>query len=989
MSEGVISTIPKDADVIKDMFRSIPMKQIEIIMQSGNAMNVLTDLCQFGNLQLVDLNASVPLADRPNIAQIRRCSDIERRLESIRQAIHESGIPAPEPITPASVLLEHIADASEEAEQQLSVTKAHITNMEEQLYQFTATEAVLRGAVRFFSETSSSAGEKKQVDSIMSLEALDESPTTSLDRSAFQDGILSSSSAPVTSHALGDICGVIREDQLSFLKRLIFRQTKGNAYVRTAHLVKWYKAKDDPDFDPEADENIDYKHSVVCIFYSGAKSAAIITHVCEGLGMDIVEFPHDEEQRRTILEDISEKRRTITDVLNISIATRKRALNEYGRFFDAWMRAVQAERTVLSALDKCTHVEGGKCVRLLAWVAEEAIDDVKRSVDESCFRHGAETQPIISPVVADEKAVRPTYIRAPGWLGGFQGVSDAYGVCTYGEINPALMYPWSFPALFGIMFGDTGHTLDAYGVCTYGEINPALMYPWSFPALFGIMFGDTGHTLFLLVISLMMIFNEKKLAGKPGGLGDIMDMLFAGRYIMLLIAIFGFFMGLCYGEFLGLGFNFFGTGYTKSTCTDAGVCSYDFHGPPVFGMDYAWHWADNSMTFLNSYKMKLSIIVGVAQMSLGFVYNFANKIHLKDWADVILVCIPEVIFFYSLFGYLSFLIIFKWLKDWGDQVERAPSITTTLINIFLQPGVIDQTDGVLPMYDPKIQAIVQLIILFLILFSFFFLMFAKTFYMCYQRRQKKKPTSHSPASRGEYATIPDYSRSPSEEEMASPVKVDIQNVGEKLKEAGVGEEAEETEELSMGEEVIQQVIHCIEFALSCVSHTASYLRLWALSLAHSQLAAVFYEMFWSSGAEETEELSMGEEVIQQVIHCIEFALSCVSHTASYLRLWALSLAHSQLAEVFYEMFWSSGVEGSIFMNIIGYPIWMVASIAVVVCMEGLSSFLHDLRLHWVEWQSKFFEADGFEFAPDKFQAPKSLKFSISLHEQMKTENLDD
>eukprot|EP00764_Aduncisulcus_paluster_P005232 gnl/Carplike_NY0171/1879_a2548_700.p1 GENE.gnl/Carplike_NY0171/1879_a2548_700~~gnl/Carplike_NY0171/1879_a2548_700.p1 ORF type:complete len:895 (+),score=280.88 gnl/Carplike_NY0171/1879_a2548_700:12-2696(+) len=894
MSEGVISTIPKDADVIKDMFRSIPMKQIEIIMQSGNAMNVLTDLCQFGNLQLVDLNASVPLADRPNIAQIRRCSDIERRLESIRQAIHESGIPAPEPITPASVLLEHIADASEEAEQQLSVTKAHITNMEEQLYQFTATEAVLRGAVRFFSETSSSAGEKKQVDSIMSLEALDESPTTSLDRSAFQDGILSSSSAPVTSHALGDICGVIREDQLSFLKRLIFRQTKGNAYVRTAHLVKWYKAKDDPDFDPEADENIDYKHSVVCIFYSGAKSAAIITHVCEGLGMDIVEFPHDEEQRRTILEDISEKRRTITDVLNISIATRKRALNEYGRFFDAWMRAVQAERTVLSALDKCTHVEGGKCVRLLAWVAEEAIDDVKRSVDESCFRHGAETQPIISPVVADEKAVRPTYIRAPGWLGGFQGVSDAYGVCTYGEINPALMYPWSFPALFGIMF------------------------------------GDTGHTLFLLVISLMMIFNEKKLAGKPGGLGDIMDMLFAGRYIMLLIAIFGFFMGLCYGEFLGLGFNFFGTGYTKSTCTDAGVCSYDFHGPPVFGMDYAWHWADNSMTFLNSYKMKLSIIVGVAQMSLGFVYNFANKIHLKDWADVILVCIPEVIFFYSLFGYLSFLIIFKWLKDWGDQVERAPSITTTLINIFLQPGVIDQTDGVLPMYDPKIQAIVQLIILFLILFSFFFLMFAKTFYMCYQRRQKKKPTSHSPASRGEYATIPDYSRSPSEEEMASPVKVDIQNVGEKLKEAGVGEEAE-----------------------------------------------------------ETEELSMGEEVIQQVIHCIEFALSCVSHTASYLRLWALSLAHSQLAEVFYEMFWSSGVEGSIFMNIIGYPIWMVASIAVVVCMEGLSSFLHDLRLHWVEWQSKFFEADGFEFAPDKFQAPKSLKFSISLHEQMKTENLDD
>ena len=103
--------------------------------------------------------------------------------------------------------------------------------------------------------------------------------------------------------------------------------------------------------------------------------------------------------------------------------------------------------------------------------------------------------------------------------------------------------------------------------------------------------------------------------------------------------------------------------------------------------------------------------------------------------------------------------------------------------------------------------------------------------------------------------------------------------------------------------------------------------------------AAYQNLDEEHGESNEAPFEFGEVMVKQMIHTIEYVLGCVSNTASYLRLWALSLAHAQLSEVFWEkLFVEQGLHlehndaKSVAMVFVLFAVWSALTFAVLMLM---------------------------------------------------------
>jgi len=642
-----------------------------------------------------------------------------------------------------------------------------------------------------------------------------------------------------------NIAGVIPLADQDRFSRTLFRATRGNAFTVFQQIPE-------PMQDPSTGREV--QKSVFVTYFQdhrgGAGASAMnekISKICASFGVNTYDWPasrESAEERRNLLQAEIDEQSLAIKQHEKRLQSEAAALVEPPRLgsnslVEDWRLFCIKEKAIYATLNL---FEGDKCLRADCWYP--AADQAE--IGGMLIQHSSQNQGTSSAALLSDHTWRkkspPTFIRRNELTSVFQ----------------VLVYTIGDPR--------------------YGEADPVPLTIVTFPFLFGIMYGDVGHGAMVLMVGMYAVWNASNLKYSAWP-------LYAGRYMLVMMGFFAIYAGFLYNDFFSVGFNFFGSRWTAVSADSAKVVNYEpaydiknegGTGPYPFGIDPAWHGAVNELTFMNSLKMKLSVVIGVLQMTVGLILRFSNSIYEKNWIDLLCECCPMMVFMCCFFAYMDYMILYKWVT----HMPNPPSI----INSMIAMGMWQQDAN--PMFGETLPRILMAATLL----SVPLMLIPKPLILQRQAEMRQRQTRNRNA--------------PGPQTIGRDLALGDEEIG------GLQQDKEEDEEepFDMGEVLIHQVIETIEYVLGTVSHTASYLRLWALSLAHQQLSLVFFNMTLISGMSAPFPLNM-------------------------------------------------------FAIYVTFAVWFAITIGVMGGMDVMECFLHVLRLHWIEFQSKFYRHDGYPFKP--------------------------
>jgi V-type H+-transporting ATPase subunit a len=644
--------------------------------------------------------------------------------------------------SPSTTEIDELADRSQSLEQRIFQLNDSYETLKKREVELTEWRWVLREAGSFFDRAHGNVEEIR-------------ASTDDDDAPLLQD-IEQHHQAPEVERSfsgmnIGFVAGVIARERVAAFERILWRTLRGNLYMNQSEIPE-------PLINPATNEPV--AKNVFVIFAHGKEILAKIRKISESMGAEVYNVDENSDLRRDQIHEVNARLTDVQNVLRNTQQTLDAELTQISQALSAWMVLVTKEKAVYNTLNLFSYDRARRTLIAEGWCPTNDLPLIRSTLQDVTNRAGLSVPSIINEIRTNKTP--PTCLKTNKFTEAFQTIVNAYGTATYQEVNPAL---------------------------------PVVV---TFPFLFAVMFGDIGHAIIMLAASLAMIYWEKPLKKVTF---ELFAMIFYGRYIALVMAVFSIFTGFIYNDVFSKSFTLFDSawhwekpeGYKVGMAIAAKLNDDGYRYP--FGLDWMWHGTENNLLFTNSYKMKMSIILGWAHMTYSLCFAYINAKHFKKPIDIWGNFVPGMIFFQSIFGYLVVCIIYKWSVDWIGLGLPAPGLLNMLIYMFLQPGTID-----VDLY--KGQKYVQIFLLLLAFAQVPILLFLKPFYLRWE---------HNKARGLGYRGIGERSRVSAldgdDEDDRGHHSLDEDGEGVAMITQDLGDE--EHEEFEFSEVMIHQVIHTI------------------------------------------------------------------------------------------------------------------------------------------------------------------------------------